>query len=104
MTRTLGAASFRRVIPIGASSSRRVRGSKLVAPGTDPTVTADGAAGGSAASCKDMEPASLQCRAVDMRAPALTIRAYALCQGRGRSSELRALLHAVPASDLPQAA
>src|SRR5690242_8561161 len=87
MTRTFGAASFRRVLPIGASTSRRVRGSKRTAVDFDETATSDGAACGSAASRKDMERAPLRCRArLTCVRLHLIVSADAHCQDRGSMS------------------
>src|SRR5271165_7227654 len=86
MTSTFGAANLKSVIPIGASSSNRVRGSKRTTIGCAETTIEDDAACGSAASRKDIGLAPFGGRALDMRAYAPNIGAYAHCQDRGSMS------------------
>src|SRR5437016_9257680 len=72
MTTTFGAANFNRVVPIGASSSSRVRGSKRASLGFE--TAAAGTACNSAAPRNDMYGAPFRARTLDICAHAPNIR------------------------------
>src|SRR5690348_14146454 len=84
MTRTFGAANFNRVVPIGASSSSRVRGSNRLSLGFDAAAAGyETAACGSAAPRNGMYGAPFGHARLTRERPRSILGAYALCQPRG---------------------